>query len=333
MMAMSPAARAVAVDGGNSKTDLALVTSEGELLALRRGPLSSPHHIGLERSLDVIDDLLADAAGIERPAAELAHLFLAGVDLPVEEREAEAAVALRGWAPRVAVSNDTFAVLRAGTEGWGVAVTCGAGINCVGVGPTGKVVRFPALGELTGDWGGGRDVGFGALAAAARSEDGRGPKTTLERAVPAHFGLDSPLALAEEIHRSRIPDRRLLELAPVVFAEAGRDPVAAKLVERLAAEIVALARAALERLELTAEPVEVLLGGGVIRGGDGKLLAAIEAGLREVGPSVRARLVESPPIVGAALRTLDELGAPPEAQARLRGELDREAAKLGGNDG
>ena len=215
--------RAIAVDGGNSKTDLVLVSSHGELLALVRGPASSPHHIGLAGSMDVIDELVTDAAGSDRPAAALAHLFLAGVDLPVEEREAEAAAAGRGWTARVAVSNDTFAVLRAGTEGWGVAVTCGAGINCVGVGPSGKIVRFPALGELTGDWGGGRDVGFGALAAAARSEDGRGPKTTLERAVPAHFGLSSPLELAEEIHRSRIPDRRLLELAPVVFAEAGRE--------------------------------------------------------------------------------------------------------------
>lgn len=324
--------RAIAVDGGNSKTDLALVGADGELIALRRGPLSSPHHIGLDRSLDVIDELLDDAAGTGRPAADLAHLFLAGVDLPVEEREAEEAAARRGWADRVSVSNDTFAVLRAGTEGWGIAVTCGAGINCVGVGPTGKIVRFPALGELTGDWGGGRDVGFGALAAAARSEDGRGPKTTLEHAVPAHFGLASPLELAEEIHRSRIPDRRLLELAPVVFTEAAHDPVAAKLVERLASEIVALARAALERLELGPQPVEVLLGGGVIRSGDGRLLAAIEEGLREVGPSVRARLVASPPIVGAALRTLDEIGASLDAHKRLRHELDEEAAKLGAND-
>ncbi len=326
-------ARAIAVDGGNSKTDLALVTADGELLALRRGPMSSPHHIGLNASLDVVEQLIVEATGGSRGVAQLAHLFLAGVDLPVEEHEAEAAAAVRGWAQSVRVSNDTFAVLRAGTEGWGVAVTCGAGINCVGVGPTGNVVRFPALGELTGDWGGGRDVGYAAMAAAARSEDGRGPKTTLERAVPAHFGLATPLELAEEIHRNRIPDRRLLELAPVVFTEAAHDPEAARVVERLAAEIVALARAALERLDLAAEPVEVLLGGGVIRGGDGTLMEAIEAGLREVGPAVRVRLVTSPPIVGAALRALDEIGAPPEAHDRLRRELDEEVAKLGGDDG
>ena len=73
-------------------------------------------------------------------------------------------------------------ILRAGTErGWGVALVCGAGMNCVGVGPDGTHVRFPALGAITGDWGGGFDVGLAGLSAAARSEDGRGPKTALER--------------------------------------------------------------------------------------------------------------------------------------------------------
>jgi N-acetylglucosamine kinase-like BadF-type ATPase len=281
----------------------------------------------------VIEELVVQAAGASRGAAEVADLFLAGVDFPVEEREAEEAAAARGWAGRVTVRNDTFAVLRAGTErGWGVAVTCGAGINCVGVAPDGRTARFPALGELTGDWGGGRDVGFAALAAAARSEDGRGPKTSLERLVPAHFGVATPLELAESIHRRRISMGRVVELAPVVLAQADSDPVAGEIVDRLGAEVVALARAAIERLEMTHEPVEVLLGGGVLQAGDGRLLAAIEDGLRAVGPAIAARRTSSPPIVGAALSAIDELGAGPEAQARLRRELDTKAAKLGGSD-
>ncbi len=95
-------------------------------------------------------------------------------------------------------------MLRAGTErGWGVAVVCGAGINCVGVAPDGRQSRFPALGWSTGDWGGGYDVGVAAVSAAARSEDGRGERTTLEQAVPAHFGDATPTALAEAFHAGR----------------------------------------------------------------------------------------------------------------------------------
>ena len=44
----------------------------------------------------------------------------------------------------------------------------------------------------------------------------------------------------------------MLELAPVVFAEAEGDAVAAEIVDRLAAEVVALARVAVTRLSLEA---------------------------------------------------------------------------------
>jgi N-acetylglucosamine kinase-like BadF-type ATPase len=326
----------LAVDGGNSKTDLALVRADGELLSLVRGPLSSPHHLGLEGALDVLERLRDEAvaeAGLRRDGrAELAQLLLAGVDFPSEEDELRRAAEARAWAARTLVGNDTFAVLRAGTErGWGVGVVCGAGINCVGVGPDGRHARFPALGAITGDWGGGYDVGIEAVSAAARSEDGRGRRTTLEQAVPAHFGFETPQQLAEAIHRGTIAMRRIAELPPVVFAEAARDDVAAEIVDRLAGEVVVLARVALERLGLLGQPVEVLLGGGLLQASDGRLLGAIEAGLHEVEPRIVVRQAGSAPIVGAALLGLDELGAGAEAQQRARSELGRAVEQLGGS--
>src|SRR5919197_1455687 len=246
---------ALAVDGGNSKTDLALVRDDGGVLALVRGGMSSPHHIGLEGSVELLQRLYADAveqAGLAAPV-DVAHVLLAGLDFPTEERALHAALATRGWAR-------------------GVAVVCGAGINCVGVGPDGRHARFPALGAISGDWGGGYDVGLAALGAAARSEDGRGPTTRLEEAVPAYFGKRTPSELAEAIHLGEIQHRRLVELAPVVFDEAGTDPVAAALVDRLASEVVAMAEVALRRLDLLGEPVEVLLGGGLFQRADTALV-------------------------------------------------------------
>jgi N-acetylglucosamine kinase-like BadF-type ATPase len=318
----------LAIDGGNWKTDLALVQADGKVLALVRGPQSSPHHLGLAGSLSVLGDLLAralDEAGLpngDGPVAEVGQLLLAGVDFPSEVEEMRAAANSRRLAARISVGNDTFAVLRAGTEwGWGVGVVCGAGINCVGVAPDGRQARFPALGSITGDWGGGYDVGIAAVSAAARSEDGRGERTTLEQAVPGHFGQASPSALAEEFHAGRIVQRRVVELAPVVFAEAGRDVVAAAIVDRLADEIVTMIRVTLERLELTGEPVEIALGGGLMQSGDPGLIGAIQGGVNEIAPAATVHVTGSPPIVGAALLGLDELEASPKAQERLRREL------------
>jgi N-acetylglucosamine kinase-like BadF-type ATPase len=322
----------IAVDGGASKTHLALLARDGALLELVRGPESSPQNLGLERALGALDRLF-EQAGAKPGEAEVAQLNMSGVDFPSEERELREAIEARRWAERTVVDNDTFAVLRAGTErGWGVAVVCGTGINCVGVAADGRHARFPALGTITGDWGGGSDVGNAALSAAARSQDGRGPRTSLEQAVPAHFGVETPHELAEAIHRGSIPARRLLELPPVVFAEAERDEVAAGIVERLATEIVAMARVALERLELQDEPAEVLLGGGLLQG-DGRLTREVEEELRRLAPKATVAAPESPPIVGAALLGLDALGSGADAQARAREELEAAVAAERGGDG
>jgi N-acetylglucosamine kinase-like BadF-type ATPase len=312
----------LAVDGGAYKTHLALIRADGALLALARGPHTSPHHLGLDGCVRVLEGLLGEARATADGPIEVAHVMLAGADLPVEEQALQEAIDARGWAAHTSVRNDTFAVLRAGTErGWGVAVVCGAGINCVGVAPDGRHARFPSLGAITGDWGGGGDVGLAALSAAARSEDGRGPRTSLERSVPTHFGMSSPQEVAEAIHLGRLDDRRVLELAPLVLAESGDDAVAGELVDRLAAEVVAFARVALTRLGLADAGVEVILGGGLMRAGNGRLDTGIEEGLRAIGPQIVARVVTEPPVVGAALLGLDDLGAPVAARERARAEL------------
>lgn len=324
----------LAIDGGNSKTDVALVRDDGTLVGLARGTGSSPHHLGGEQSLDVVDRLVAQLAPSEQP--ELALLLMAGVDFPEEERELEELVAQRGWAKRIAVRNDTFAVLRAGTDrGWGIAVTCGAGINCVGVAPDGRHHRFPALGPTTGDWGGGYDVGEAALFAAARSEDGRGPRTRLEGDVSEHFGIATPAEVAYAMHRGRLDQGRLVELAPIVFAAAADDAVAAAIVARLVAEVVALVRVAAQRLGLEETELEVLLGGGLLQDADDALVAEIARDVHATAPLARIRPTAAPAVLGSALLALDELDVDEDAKLRLRREFEGRTSPvtIGGLDG
>src|SRR5262249_24074188 len=145
----------------------------------------------------------------------------ANADLPVEERQSASALHARAWGTTTEVRNDTFAILRAGvSEPRGVAVVCGAGINCVGMRPDGRTARFPALGRISGDWGGGWGLAEEALWHAARAEDGRGTPTALASTLPAHFGLTSMYALIEALHLETIEHHRRHELSPVLFATA-----------------------------------------------------------------------------------------------------------------
>jgi N-acetylglucosamine kinase-like BadF-type ATPase len=318
----------LAIDGGNSKTDVVLASAAGETLSHVRGPGSSPHHLGVDGSVELLDELVRKAAaqaGLDGrgPVATLAEVYLAGVDFPSEEAGMAAAVRNRGWAQEHVVGNDSFALLRAGTDAPdAVAVVCGAGINCVGVSGDGRHARFASLGRISGDWGGGMELGDEALWWAARAADGRGPATVLSSLVPEHFGLPDVPSVYEAIHFGRLEHRRLIELAPTVLtASRGGDPVARGVVEKLAEEVVAMTRAALTRLEMLEAPTVVVLGGGVLTSRDPMLLDAIDERLAAAAPRARTVVTEVSPVVGAALLGLDRLGAPAEAKQVLRAGL------------
>lgn len=315
----------LAVDAGNSKTDVAVVTAEGDVLAAARGGGFRPPVVGVEAAVDAVADAVGRAfaaAGVS--AVEHVSACLANADFPVEEERLAAALHTRAWGGSVEVRNDTFAILRAGvTEPRGVAVVCGAGINCVGMRPDGRTARFPALGRISGDWGGGWGLAEEALWHAARAEDGRGAGTDLARVLPAHFGLPSMYALIEALHLEEIAPARRHELTPVLFATAAAgDPVARSLVDRLADEVVAMATVALTRLDLLDEETPVLLGGSVLAARHPQLDDRIGELLAERAPKAVPRVVSAGPVLGAALLGLDRVGAPPGAQARLRAHYE-----------
>ena len=318
----------LAVDGGNSKTDVALFARDGSVLGVARTSTGSYHAVGMRRMLATIVEGVAAAAreGGLHPAPtqpDIGVYCLAGADLPVDDRRLRRALGTAGLARETVVRNDAFAGLRAGTtNGWGIALVCGTGINCVGVSPAGRTVRYAALGAISGDEGGGGDLAVRALAAGVRARDGRGPRTSLEHLVPAHFGLRRPIDLVTALHTRRVPEAAMPGLAPVVFAaaEAG-DEVARGLVTWLADEVVLLGVSAIRRLGLARSSVEIVFLGSVWNTDDEAFHARVREGLLAVAPRADLRRLDAPPVLGAALLGMDRLGLGADAEARLRGEL------------
>lgn len=322
----------LAVDGGNSKTDVAIVAEDGSVVTRSRGPGSSPHALGLAGSVAVIattvDSALRDEGGTspQRPVARFGAFFLAGVDQPDEEVAYRAALLSVGLVGDASVTNDTFAVLHAGTDrDWGVAVVCGAGINASGIAPNGTHGRYQALGELSGDWGGGFAVGMAALGAAIRGNDGRGAPTVLSTVVAEHFSQPSVEAVADAIHRQEIDADRLVELAPVVLESArSHDSVAELIVDRLGDEVAVMATALLSRLGMVGAGADVVLGGGVLQSGDERLLRRVVNRVAAADPSARARPLQHPPLLGAVRAGLRAMGASRDAQERAVAAFEAE---------
>jgi N-acetylglucosamine kinase-like BadF-type ATPase len=279
------------VDGGNSKTDVVVATTEGEPISYVRGGGSNSHGPGGSAAcIDVIDALV----DVE---AERAVLFLCGADLPHDIEELTALA--QRLARDVVVDNDTFALLHAGTDrDDAVAVVCGSGINCVGRGGD-PIARYPSLGWETGDWGGAEPLAREALFLANRAADGRGEPTALVQIFEEHFG--KPVSeIGVDVHYRLMPQSRLAEVVPAIVASDH------PLVHRLADEIVLLVERSLRDLDI--DDCDTVLGGGMFAGPLYDLVAP-----RVPNPTVPSL----PPVAGAVLAALDG-----ESRERFRVAFD-----------
>ncbi|GLY78933.1 N-acetylglucosamine kinase [Actinoallomurus iriomotensis] len=314
----------LAVDGGNSKTDVALVDPAGTLLSWVRGPGCALDVPAVAALIARLADAAAASAGVALADAHAA-CYLAGVDVPWQASARREALASLGVFGSVEVGNDAWALLRLGasSEAPAVGVVCGAGLK--GVARSGSVAwEFPSLGWQTGDLSGAGDfLARETVRVAARAEDGRGPSTPLREAVCSALGVPSVHAVGERLLAGSLTEEALGVLVPVVLDQAvAGDPVAAGVVGELAAEVAAMARAA--RRTLGGEgPWTLVLGGGLFADPAGRLLSAVRKAAPELEREFALAVVDAPPVAGAALLGLDRTGAAAGVETVRRAFLTR----------
>jgi N-acetylglucosamine kinase-like BadF-type ATPase len=310
-MSRAPGSLVVAIDGGGSKTDVAVVdVTTGEVVGSHRGPGCSHHSLGIPATVRVIDEAVKAAlsvAGSSTSDVVHAGCYLTAIDLPEEQQGVHDALAPLPWArASLRVENDVFALLRAGTDAPDAAVVvCGTGINGAAVRADGAVSRILALGAISGDWGGASGLAEEVLWYAARAEDGRGEPTALRHALLRWTGRDSVHEVVLAMHRGELASATWWARTPEVFALAQEgDTVARALVERQGTEIGVLAGSLLARLDLQDRAVPVVVGGGIGASGDVRLLTAARHALAERAPAATVSLVTQRPIVGAVQLSL-----------------------------
>ncbi|MFI9331480.1 BadF/BadG/BcrA/BcrD ATPase family protein [Kitasatospora sp. NPDC052868] len=261
----------------------------------------------LDRLLPALDSLAAalpPGGRIGAVAVGATGMALLGRDLAAK---LPAPLARRTGAARLVLAGDAIAAyIGALGTGPGVAVAAGTGVVAIGYHPERGWQRADGWGQLLGDCGGGSWLGRAGLEAALRAHDGRsGGSTALLDLAERHYGPVAGLPAALQPR----PDRAALlaAFAPAVAgAAADGCPVAAGIIRRAGAEIVASAAAAAASAGL--DRPDLALTGGLFN--LAPLREAVHAAVAADLPAARRTPPDGPPLLGA-LRLAAAAAAPP----------------------
>ena len=302
------------VDGGNTKT-LAVVADEtGRTLGAGLGPCSDIYNAGPDTGIEAIAAAVADAldaAGV--PAAELtaATFSQAGADWPEDFALLERRLPERlGLSVPPLVVNDALGALRGGAPDWiGVSIVAGT-YNAIGARRgDGRVFHL----GFWPDGAGGRHISQDGLHAIYRASLDLGPATALSERAFALYGADDAIDLLHVFtRRDGLTDADVDRFAPVVLeaADAG-DAVAQAIVAEKGGILGRQGRACARRLDLPLDGLRVVLSGRVLAHPTERLAAAAMAEL----PGAIAVRHPAPPVAGAVLLSLDQIGAVVDAEA------------------
>jgi N-acetylglucosamine kinase-like BadF-type ATPase len=299
------------IDQGSTKTHAALCDQSGRILAVGHGP--GAYHLthGLPAAIDAVR-IAAEAAlqqaEIAPGAPALLFAGLTGADWPDEYLMLQHALLGLGLAAEVRVVNDSIVALRGGSSAsHGAILIAGTGGNCAIRGHNGETFIYHFYHDI--DLQGGWALGRRALRAIYRSATGREPPTLLSGMVLAQLGLADVDGLLRADSEARLSIAQIAALGPLLFeAACADDGVATAIIRSFGLGLAELVAAGLLRMNLAAEPVEVVLSGSVFKGPGTLLQQTIAAGLAPVAPAATLVDARYEPVVGALLLGLEALG-------------------------
>lgn len=296
------------VDGGGTKTHIALMRPNGEVKCEGFAGPANPLRVGVETAVGNIVKAVNEACdngGVSRLDIVAATLGLAGVrraDLRqrVKERFVES-VGVRN----TTVITDAEIALYATTRGKpGLVVIAGTGSICLGKNEKGEIAISGGWGPLAGDEGGGVGIAQTALHSVAKASDGRGIATSLSQRASEYFRASGPENLIVAIYSPQVDNTRIAGFAQfVVEAAQDGDAVAMNIMEEAGAELGLAACAVIEKLGLAKSSVPIGCVGSVFKAGD-LLKKPMLKTVRTVAKKAFLTEPEMPPAHAAALMAM-----------------------------
>lgn len=245
----------IGIDGGGTKTAAVLADARGKILIQKEGASSNYHAIGEDQARDNLKKLIVPL--VRKYLVRSIAFGLAGLDSKKDLsilKKMVGSILPRGVL--FSLHNDAEIALEAmSCPGPKVLVISGTG-SAIWAQCDGLKVKAGGLSFLLADEGSAYDFGMKALRAAARSFDGRGQKTILEKLILKKTGAknipDAAAKIYLELHES-LGDiqTNVASFAPLVGIAFGkRDAVARKILEDAADELFLGVQAVVQKLNI-----------------------------------------------------------------------------------
>lgn len=300
------------VDGGGTKTNIALMDESGVVAAEGVGGPSNPLRVGVETAVANIAkavDAGCDSGNISRGDIIAGTLGLAGVRrTDIRERVRESFIARYGIR-RITVVTDADIALYGTTMGKaGLVVIAGTGSICLGINDKGERAMAGGWGPVAGDEGGGRGIAGEALHRVAKASDGRGENTKLSERAAEYFRASNVENLIGAIYAPTMDNSRIAGFARLVTETAqDGDQVALEIVHDAGIELGTAAVAVIRRLRLEHESFPVGCVGSVFQAGP-LLTDVMEQTILAAAPNARLSPPQMPPAHAAALMAMKNGG-------------------------
>lgn len=298
------------IDIGGTKSHALIADGTGHAVGFGMGGPGNHEVVGYDGLATTLQHLTHQAmrsAGLRHDDITAVGIGVAGYDWPSELQPTLGAIDSVGLQVPKLVVNDTIIGLVAGAEaGWGVAVVAGTSNNCWGWDSQRRIGRVMGDGYLYGENGGAHELVIRAIQAVAKEWTCRGPATALTLAFMELVGASSVADLLEGLSQDYYDLGP--EAAPLVIdvAQAG-DQVALDVVRWAGRELGSLAVGVIRQLDFANLSFELVLVGSMFNAGH-LLLEPMQETVFAVAPGARFVRLTAPPVVGAVLLAMEQVG-------------------------
>lgn len=282
------------IDGGGTKTELALSDPEGKIVSRLFMDGCNPNTVGIDRTKRIIEDGIIQACKDVPLSSVVVYAGIAGCASEIYADEIKTMLEKMSFAA-FDVGSDNNNIVAAGLgNNEGITMILGTGI-CSYVVKKEETKRIAGWGYLFDNGGSAFHIGRDAINAYFSAYDGTGEETTLVQRIKQTFGYSNE-ELLKYLYSGG--NKLVSSYAMYVFEEAEKgDKVSVSILKKHIAEIARLIRASLSHFSDYDKKIPVILGGGLTN--QALLLPYL---LDELGDDIKScsiQVLDVPPVNGA----------------------------------